>query len=225
MSAINGMRKQIESLRGSDDESAAFLIDDLADLFQRTVEGYLIAVQSMWERGLRGALAEREKKLCGGAALARIERATWGGSAGTLQQHFRRLMGIPIEAFDTYKDLDLLQNLGSAIRHGDGNAARRVHQLCPSLWFNWLAPGQEIVAGELRIKVPLSAPPHPSFESISLPEATLEQMIQSVLWFWADMENIRCNSFRRKHHTVLQRLAAWGAERAQRTDRRVWNAC
>lgn len=214
---------ELESLKKSDDPSAPFLVDDFAELFQRTVEGYLVAVQSMWERGLRGMLILREKRLCQGVHSKRLERVTWGGKSENLQNHFQRLMGVPLDAFDSYPDLDLLHSLGSAIRHGDGNAARRVHELCPSLWLDWLRPGDEVVAGPWRITVPRDSPKNPSFESIALPQVVLKQMIQAVLWFWDDIENMRCTSFRRKHPSVMKKLAAWGADRLQRADRRLWS--
>ena len=93
----------------------------------------------MWERGLRAMLIRREKKLAQTPQPQALERATWGGKSPSLQDHFVRLMGVPLYAFDSYSDLDFLQNLGSAIRHGDGVAARKVHQLCPKLWFNWIS--------------------------------------------------------------------------------------
>lgn len=221
--SLKALDVEIDVLRKSDEPAADFYAEDLADLFQTTVEGYLLTVQSMWERGLRSMLMLREKSLSKGADLAALERASWVGKSPNLHDHFDRLMGIPLQSFDSYADLDLLQSFGNAIRHGDGNAARRVHQLCPSLWWNWMAPGETLEAGPFRITMPTDGPNHPSFSSITLPEAVLEQMIQSVLWFWEDIENMRRNAFKRKHYTVVQTLAAWNEQRSLRKGSRIWS--
>lgn len=215
---------EIQKLRQSEDPAADFFVDDYAELFQTTVEGYLIAVQSMWERGLRALLIERERKTSPEPKVSNLERATWNGRrAPTLQDHFRHLMGIPIQAFDSFPDLDLLQSLASAIRHGDGDAARKVHQLCPNLWFNWLDPGEEIISGPFRIAGASDGQKYPPFESITLPQAVLEQMIQSVLWFWEDLEHMRCNSFKNKHHSVVAKLSTWCTDRSVRQNLRKWH--
>ena len=220
--SLQALDAEITKLQGSNDPAAVFIYDEYAALFQTTVESYLIAVQSMWERGLRAMLIQREKKLTQTSQPLVLERATWGGKSPSLQDHFFRLMGIPLHAFDSYPDLDLLQSLGNAIRHGDGAAARKVHQLCPNLWFNWIAPGEEIVAGPFRMVAPHDGPRNPPFDLITLPESVLGQMIQSVMWFWEDIENMRCNSLKRKHHSVVAKISAWQASRAHRQSSRVW---
>jgi hypothetical protein len=220
--SLKALDEEIDALQKSNDPAAVFFSDDLAELFQTTVEGYLLSVQSMWERNLRGMLISRERSQSKVADTRTLERATWRGKSQDLHSHFVRLMGISLQSFDSYADLDLLQSFGNAIRHGDGDAARRVHQLCPSLWWNWMAPGEELVAGPFRITMPIDAPKHPAFASITLPEAVLAQMIQSVLWFWEDIENIRCNSFKRKSPSVVQKLESWNDERQRRNSSRVW---
>jgi len=215
--------REIEEVDRSDEPAAEFFRGDLEDLFQATVEGYVLVVQSMWERALRSLLIAREKMLYEGSQRAALEQASWSGAKGpNLQQHFERLLGVPIAAFDSFEDLDLLQNLGSAIRHGDGAAARKVHERAPSLWWNWLPPGESFDAGPFRVTVPADWPKHPSFGKVSLTEAVLEQMIQSVKEFWVDLECMRCNSFKRKSESVQRRLDAWPAERARRKLSRFW---
>jgi hypothetical protein len=215
--------REIEEVDKSDEDAAACFRGDLEDLFQATVEGYVLAVQSMWERALRSLLIAREKMLCQGAQRAAIEQAPWsGGRKPNLQQHFERLLGVPITAFDSFEDLDLLQNLGSAIRHGDGAAARKVHERAPSLWWNWLPPGESVDVGPFNFTVPSDWPEHPSFGKVTLTQAVLEQMIQSVTEFWVDLESMRCNSFKRKSESVQRRLDAWPAERARRKLSRFW---
>lgn len=221
--SLQALDEEITKHQGSSDPAAVFMYDDYAALYHTTVEGYLIAVQSMWERGLRAMLIQREKKLRQTPKPQVLERATWGSQSPNLEDYFFELMGVPLRAFDSYPDLDFLQSLGNAIRHGDGASARKVHQLCPNLWFNWIAPGDEIVAGPFHIVTSHDGPKNPPFELIALPEAVLGQMIQSVMWFWEDIENMRCNSFKRKHHSVVAKISAWQASRAHRHSSRIWH--
>lgn len=222
--SLRALDCEIEENAKSHDPGAEFYELDLADLFQSTVEGYLLTVQAMWERGLRRLLLARDKKLNEGKAADAIKRAVWSSDARSLQAHFLRLLGFPLHAFDSYQDLDLLQCLGNAIRHGEGPSAERVHDLAPSLWSHWLAPGTTIGSGDLEVQISLDAPKYPRFEDVTLKEIVLEQMIQSVNGFWADLEQIRCNSFRRKHESVVRSLAEWPSERLRRRQVRVWTA-
>ncbi|WP_157751141.1 hypothetical protein [Janthinobacterium svalbardensis] len=149
-------------------------------------------------------------------------RYTRPTKADSLQCHFQRLLTVPMIAFDSYNDLDLLQHLGNAIRHGDGRSAKRVHELAPTLWFGWLAPGTVIQAGLFNISVPHDAPKHPSFDNVTVQKIVLEQMIQSVTDFWDDLECMRCNSFRSKDEVVVQHLQSYLEERRGRYDKRLW---
>jgi hypothetical protein len=223
--SLQGIDAEIDAIDRSDDTAADFFRGDIEELFSSTVEGYILTVQSMWERGLRAMLIEREKRLCAGKDVELIQSATWaGGKYPGLQAHFERLIGIPVTVFDSFEDLDLLLDLANAIRHGDGGSAKKVHKKAPSLWFNWLPPGTTYQAGPLTITAPEDGPPHPPFGQITLTQEVLEQMILSVSWFWEDLEYIRCTSFPRKHESTAAKLAAWPQERAARAAARVWAA-
>jgi hypothetical protein len=219
--SLREIDREIEENARSEEPGSEFFESDLADLFQATVEGYLLTVQSMWERGLRRLLANRERRLCGGAEVNTLQKALWSSGPKSLQSHFERLVAVPLTSFDSYGDLDLLQNLGNAIRHGDGPSAERVHNLAPTLWWNWIGPGKTILAGPLTIVTPADGP---SFDNVTLKEVVLEQMIQSIAAFWEDLECMRCNSFRNKHESVVRKLEAWPDERQRRRSTRVWMA-
>lgn len=221
--SLRSLSSAIDANNQDEDPSAVFLVDDLANLFQATVESYLLAVQSMWERGLRDLLVTREKQIRTGIKISQLQNAKWSENGDGLQMYFERLLGLPMTAFDSYSDLDFLQHLGNAIRHGDGRSAEQVHILAPSLWFNWLGPGEVVHAGPYTIVVPKDAPKHPSFNEVTLEERLLEQMIQSVTIFWEDMEYIRCNSFRRKANSTVRYIETWAAERGTRQANRFWN--
>lgn len=221
--SLAALDHELQTLRHREDPTWVFLEDDYVDLYAKTLQGYLLATQSMWERGLRTLLAERDRRLNASANLKAIQSARWSLTQDGLQAHFKDLLGIELTAFDTYSDLDLLQKLGNAIRHGDGASAQKVYMVCPGLWLNWLSPGSVVEAGAFTIRVPPDAAAFPPFESISLPQALLEQMIQSVLWFWDDIEHMRCNSFSRKHTTVEKKIEQWKVARQQRSRSRFWN--
>lgn len=223
--SLRALSDKIDELQRSDDDRAEFELLDYEPMYQSTVEGYLLAVQSMWERGLRGLLINRAKRLSKGADYATLlQRANWADvKRPDLHGYFQELIGLPLMSFYSHADLDLLQLLGSALRHGNGQASRKLHEKCPSLWVHWLAPGTRIEVGTLRLEMPADAPKHPDFELITLSSAVLEQMIQSVVWFWEDIEYIRCNSFKRKHATVVASLQQQMLERPNRPAKRVWS--
>lgn len=222
--SLAALDRRLEECDTSDDEGAVFMHADLADIYQSTVEGYLLTLQSMWERGLRRMLVSCDQKLSAGQNKNAIQKAHWAADAKGLQAHFARLLSFPISDMHAYRDLDILQNLGNAIRHGDGTSAKRVHELAPNLWVQWLAPGTVIEIGPITHTVSLSAPAHPSFEAITLEVAVLEQMILAVLDFWMDLECLRCHSFRDIHPSTVRQLEVWEQEREARRASRHWTA-
>lgn len=223
--SLRALDREIEESVRSGEPGSVFYNCHLVDLFQTTVESYVLAVQSIWERGLRNLLILRERRLNGGRESDKLQNAAWSikpTKDDSLQSHFHRLLAVPITAFDSYDDLDLLQHLGNAIRHGDGRSAKRVHDLAPSLWFGWLAPGSVIQAGPHNIAVSHDAPKYPSFDNVTLQKIVLEQMIQSVTDFWEDLECMRCNSFRSKDELVIRHLESLLEERRGRYIKRLW---
>lgn len=218
----------IDRLQASDDDLDAFVLIDIEPLHQTTMEGYALAVQSMFERSLRQMLQRAAASIFSKDTQTtwndRIRRATWSGSGDTLQKLFFKLMGFTLRELDPDGDLDLLQELGSAMRHGDGRAAQTIHRWCPELWINWLPPGYELeIDGRQVIRFRDDAPAHPSIEAISFPRSLLEQMILAVLWFWRDIEYMRCRSFRASAASTVRRLDAEREDRRCRANQRVWS--
>lgn len=234
--SLRALDREIEESVRNGEPGSVFYESHLVDLFQTTVESYVLAVQSIWERGLRSLLILRERRLNGGRDVDKLQNAGWSTEhtaptmftkstrADSLQSHFQRLLAVPMTAFDSYGDLDLLQHLGNAIRHGDGRSAKRVHDLAPTLWFGWLAPGFVVQAGPHNVTVPHDAPKYPSFDNVTVQKIVLEQMIQSVTHFWEDLECMRCNSFRRKDEVVVRHLESFLEERRSRYIKRLWTA-
>lgn len=220
--SLAALEHELHTLRQGEDSTWVFLEDDYVELFDKTLQGHLLTTQSLWERGLRGLLAERDRRINKSANAKALQNARWSLKQDGLQSHFKNLLGIELTAFDTYADLDLLQTLGNAIRHGDGASSQLIYKICPGLWPNWLPPGSVVKGGPFTIRIPLDAPSFPKFESISLPQALLEQMIQAVILFWNDIEHIRCNSFRSKHPSVEEKIEQWKVQLHQRSSKRFW---
>lgn len=206
--------------RAKDDPGTVFWECMLEDTHALSVEGFLLTVQSLFERGLRRMMVAAAHQR--GGDVKRIRKALWRSEQTVdVQQLFEGLFGAPLSLFGPHQDLELLQVLGNALRHGDGASAERLHKLVPSLWHHWLPPGT-VIPG-VGFQVPETAPRHPSFDNITLPVAFLEQMIQSVLWFWEDVEFVRCNSFSSTHSSTVRFLDELREKRSQRASLRVWS--
>lgn len=222
--SLQALEDRLDQLQRSTATEDEFAHDDFAALHHATIEGYLLTTQSMFERGLRGMLvkvAERNQS----DLVDKVKKAPWDtGKSHSIQAHFQALMSAPLDLFGCNDDLLILQKLGNALRHGDGRSAEELHDLCPSLWWNWLPPGTSIQVGNHEILVPDSAPRHPSFDRITLPAELLEQMMQAVLWFWQDIEFVRCNSFKNKHPSTVRMLAEMRAVRSLRDQQRHWSS-
>lgn len=204
--SITSISKKLCDLSTSEDKCAVFQINSYEELKNSSIQAYIIAVQSMWERGFRAMLTTCESIKYGNSSLAAIKSAKWSNENGSLQDHFQRLIGISIRSFASYDDLNLLLILANGIRHGDGPSAKRLYSLCPSLWPNAVEAEQP-----------------PPFSEIVIPAEALHQTIKSVLWFWEDIENIRCNSFKQKVPKVERGLSNWRSVIDQRGSERVWN--
>jgi hypothetical protein len=90
----------------------------------------------------------------------------------------------------------------------------------------YLLPGDLFFAqadGE-EFRVPLTAPSHPPIAHLVLPRALLDQMFQSVSWFWDDIETLRVQSLDRKATATEIFLAEAAAARNQRVHLRRWTA-
>jgi hypothetical protein len=219
------LSERLSALERSIDVRDEFLRVDFATMYQATIEGYLLVVQSMWERGLRNLLIARANhRQSGPVVINRIKRAPWSDDKGSLHHYFEELLGLPFSAFYSYPDLDLLQTFGNAFRHGDGKSAEELHKRCPSLWSHYLppdwhfAPEGLVACGHLIHSIK-----HPSIGHIQLLPEVLEQMIQSVVWFWKDIEYIRCRSISSPHPDLLTRLWRQSQERPLRAKYRTWS--
>ncbi len=220
---LESLNDKLRQAEFNDDDSYVFVHEELAELHHITVQSFILAVQSLWERALRRTLVEADKRMFAGSQIEAIQGAHWAEQGKGLQYYFHRIYGFSLANMYAYSDLNILQTLGNAIRHGNGKSTTRLYSLAPNLWQMWTPPGTIIKAGPFTVETAKSQSPYPPFESITLTEDLLHQMISSVLDFWMDLESLRCYSLRRIAEGTLRSLAEWQEERINRRSNRVWN--
>lgn len=207
--ALDSIDSRHDELSRSEEVSAAFELVDVASLRGSTIEAFALSIQSQWERQLRDFLKGSARELKRSETyVASLATDPWL----TLLERFQDLRGLPLQTFDSFPDLELLQLLGNACRHGDGKSARLLYERCPELWSHRPL--------EFPISVPEPAladkPNHPSFSEVNLPRSLLVRLTQAVIWFWEDHNYIYTNSIKSKHWSVDGTLAKMRDERAQR---------
>lgn len=208
--ALQAIDARCEELSQSPDPGAAFEQSDIETLRRSTIEAFILSVQSLWEKQLRTFLKACAHELQhGDAYLISLETDDWLG----LTKRFHELRGLSMEAFDSFFDLDRLQLLGNACRHGDGKSARRLYDRWPELWpkpssaFPAFpdAPHTTIAKSDVR-----------RFSQAVLSRSVLDRMTHAVIWFWDDHTYIYTNSIKRKHHSVEATLTKMRSARALR---------
>lgn len=207
--ALDAIDIRHDELSRSDEPGAVFELGDVDALRQSTIETFALSIQSQWERQLRDFLkgCARELKRSD-AYVASLSTDNWT----KLLERFQDLRGLPLQTFDSFPDLDLLQLLGNACRHGDGNSARKLYERWPELWPNW-PPATPVSCSESPLNC---LPTHVSFSQVSLSRLLLVRLAEAVIWFWEDHNYIYTNSIKRKHNSVEGALAKMRDQRALR---------
>jgi hypothetical protein len=129
--AFNNIDAQILEWQDYTDRGGVFNIEPAKNLLAATTLAFALALQATFERPLRIFLRERAVEL-GFALLARDALdAKWGEP---LDAVFLKLCGVALSEFEAYPDLNLLQLVGNASRHGDGYSTKKLWRLRPELW-------------------------------------------------------------------------------------------
>lgn len=207
--ALSTLNRKIIELKDSGNYSCEFELAILEPMHQDTVKGFLLATQAMWERSLRAMLVSRATKLGKDENyIACIRRSVWFHERNhDLHKFFQDLIGLSIQSFDAYRDLNILQLLGNVLRHGDGPSSERLYECCPRLWLNLPPPATQLVLEPFSTEVQGVEPKSPSTREMTIPTDVLEHLIQVVCGFWNDIEYIRCNSFKCKYPSTVKNLA------------------
>ncbi|CUX66598.1 conserved hypothetical protein [Agrobacterium tumefaciens str. Kerr 14] len=205
--ALETLDRKVDELEQRGGAWAAFARPDMMDVKRETKLAFSLAIQSIWERQLRAYLLGCARELRPTENLqTKIERADWE----KLQVFFASLRGIELRAFPSFDALDILQNLGSAARHGDGGSAKKLIHQCPDLWAHLSEALKDGNAGlEYR-----------TVAMMDVPFDRLEGFAEAVARFWEDAEYIYNESIETKAAQLEARLAD---ERLQRrwTPRRL----
>jgi hypothetical protein len=200
MPALATLDEKIAMLEDSREPSAAFAYDDMKDILRESKLAFCLAIQSIWERQLRAYLRGCANELRQGDAIgARIDRADWK----ELCQCFRELRNIDLNAFPSFDSLDVLQHLGNACRHGNGNSATELARRCPDLWpdISSLPPMPHMPPGSPSIELPRTV------DRMDIPVARLRSLVGAIAQFWRDAEYIYNESIERKAPHLEARLA------------------
>jgi hypothetical protein len=207
--ALDIIEARYDEMSQSDEPAAVFGLGDVYALRRSTIEAFALSIQSLWERQLRGFLKDCAHELKSPAAsVGKLSDAEWP----KLVKKFQEFRGLQLESFDSFRDLELLQLLGNACRHGDGKSTRTLFERWPEFWPNW--PPATPVGWS---RPPLAnVPNYPSFSQASLPRSLLVRLAHAVIWFWEDHNYIYINSITPKHSDIDGFLAKIREERAGR---------
>jgi hypothetical protein len=202
--AIRTLEEKISDLEKSDDPVAAFEMADVESILREAKMAFALSIQSIWERQLRVYLEGCARELRKDESLtARVLSMNWE----KLCALFHDLRDIRIEDFPSFAELDTLQLLGNACRHGDGASAQELARRCPELWPAPMPPDIFVPAGE----------PSPKLVSqIEIPTEKLRHFADVIAAFWDDAEYIYCESLQRKHPNLEARLVRERVERKWR---------
>jgi len=210
--AMDTIDARHDELSLSAEPGAAFMQSDVEDLRRSSVEAFALSIQSLWERQMREFLKGCARDLKRGDALVNsLATDDWT----KLAKHFCDLRGLPLQAFDSFEDLELLQLLGNACRHGDGKSAKMLYDRWPELWQMWPPTLPDLWGGPPLKNVPT----HPPFAQISVPRALLDRLAHAVIWFWEDHNYVYTNSIKSKHESVPRTLQGMREDRARRPPR------
>lgn len=200
--SIAALDAKIAEYAASDDPVAMFYESDVKDVRHETLLAFALALQSIWERQLRNYLAGCARHLPMPSVTPNmVAKANWE----KLREHFKAMRGISLELFPSFPELDVLQLLGNACRHGEGPSAALLWIRRPALW-------------PPRVQFPFegmtedNSPQSP--EQIDLTVTDLEGFANAIAAFWNDATYIYNESLASKHSSLEETLVR---ERATRT--------
>ncbi|HDR9056978.1 TPA: hypothetical protein QDB02_004755 [Burkholderia vietnamiensis] len=167
-------------------------------------------MQSIWERQLRTRLSDCVHHYgAGDAAQLRSARMDPFDKLSTLLHQVR---DAELTMFPSYPDLEYLQLVGNACRHGDGRSSDALFRAHPELWPAWTSAPLPWPTD----RAPIGPPAVPSFRDAVLPRPLLTRFVDAIAWFWEDVSYVCMNSFARKNDGIEEEMAAMRCARAAR---------
>lgn len=168
--------KQREYATSDDPVLYGFAANDQIDLINKAAMAFCLSIQSLWERQLRGYLSECVRSVpIRDVESDILEKANWGREMNEL---FKKVRGIDLQSFDSYRMLSYLHLLANGCRHGDGQSARRLFKRHPELWPEWARTKERS-----------------AFHYIQIPVELLAGFVDAIVLFWMDMERLGLESF------------------------------
>lgn len=163
--ALDHAEKEVAFWENNQEGGAPFVYANVVDQLSVTASAMCLSIQSIWERQLRAyllACIDRKDE----TLADRIQHASWD----VIQALFTELRGVPMQAFLSYHDLNLLVQLGNVCRHGAGRTANALWRNYPGLW-----PGTTWPADTAR------APP---VDQMHVGRELLARMVCAIVSFW-----------------------------------------
>lgn len=165
--SMKALTEHAETLAASDD-LARQVFDGLnhGAVIETTSRALCLGLQSLWEQQLRSILGHWARQQEANRGIRnKIISNKWSEVASA----FRDLRGVCLESFGAHGRLELLRQLASVCRHGEGRSARELRQSHPE----WL------------LDMPKSNVPGPVM-AISIER--LRFLAYGVLHFWTELD-------------------------------------
>jgi hypothetical protein len=193
--ALAALDADIEHWATTREGAWMFAKADAEALFRVTIQAFCLSIQSLWERQLRNWLSAC---ITPGPKSTLQRRTAQHGTMDKLSALLVELRGIPLTAFSTWDEPDLLQRVANACRHGDGSSAVELFRSNPELWPNWSSAPLALPTDD----PPMGPPPPPSFEQAVLPRELLDRFVEAIVGFWEDVDYVRLNSIERPDDNI-----------------------
>jgi hypothetical protein len=174
----------VRLVRANNNEGGAvFAHAEVVDQQLVTASAMCLSLQSIWECQLRAYLLS-----CAGWTDAKLTHQLQHAPWDALQGLFEELGGVPLPAFLSYPDLDLLAQLGNACRHGAGRAASALWRSHPDLWPHSAWPADSAVA--------------PPIEHMQISKDLLARFVSAIAGFWQVIGYLYNESINTKHSSL-----------------------
>lgn len=189
--ALQSAESEVQFWANSGNDADVFMYSDMLDQHLVTAAAMCLSLQSIWERQLRAYLlaCALEPRL-EAQLIRKLQHDQWD----KLQIHFQRMRGVPLQAFLSFPDLDLLVQMGNVCRHGAGRAANQLWRTYPELWPYSGSHNQADMA--------------PPVEHMHIGTPLLRRLAGAIEAFWQMIGYLYRESITRKHISLERRLPA-----------------
>jgi hypothetical protein len=206
---ITSPTMRIANLVKSEEPGDAFAHSDVNDLFRLTTTAFCLSIQSIWERQIRSYVAQCASELepANGPMIEQANTGKWEA----VETIFTKLRGIKLSAFPSYPELQILNLVANACRHGNGPSATKLWRLHPEFWPSTRSP---TARNRGRENGPLIPPPA---DLISIPVERLHAFTDAIVEFWEEADYIYLESIDEKHISVIEKLEVMRRARKQKS--------